>query len=66
MKLKLQKPFEGNNIIWVVMFILCFCSMVLIYSAASNQLLSPTERHNLLPYIRSHGFYLVLGLLVAG
>ncbi|MBO7465861.1 MAG: FtsW/RodA/SpoVE family cell cycle protein [Bacteroidales bacterium] len=50
----------------MVMFILCFCSMVLIYSAASNQLLSPTERHNLLPYIRSHGFYLVLGLLVAG
>lgn len=63
---RLKKLFEGDKVIWVILLVLCFFSMVLIYSAASNQLFSPTERHNLLPYIRSHGVFLALGVLVAG
>lgn len=55
---------EGDKVIWFIMFFLSICSIVLIYSAASNQLFSPTERHNLMPYFRSHVFYLFLGWIV--
>ncbi len=68
MKTKIKDFFqkmEGDKVIWILLIFLSLCSMVLIYSAASNDLLGPTERHNLMPYISSHGFYLLLGWLVA-
>ncbi|MBO4774262.1 MAG: FtsW/RodA/SpoVE family cell cycle protein [Bacteroidales bacterium] len=61
----IRRWFDGDGVIWGIMIFLCVSSMVLIYSAASNQLFSPTERHNLMPYIRSHGFFLLLGIVVA-
>ena len=55
----------GDKVIWFIFIFLGICSMVLIYSASSNQLFSPTERHNLLPFVRAHGMYLIIGWLVA-
>jgi len=64
-RFNLGKWFDGDRVIWAIIIFLCISSMVLIYSAASNQLFSPGERHNLLPYIRSHGIFLLIGIVVA-
>ncbi|MBO4402785.1 MAG: FtsW/RodA/SpoVE family cell cycle protein [Bacteroidales bacterium] len=56
---------KGDKVIWFILFFLGICSMVLIYSAASNQLFSPTERHNLMPFVRAHGMFVLLGWLLA-
>lgn len=60
----LSQWFGGDKVIWFVVVFLAICSMILIYSAASNQLFSPTERHVLWPYLTSHGLFLLLGLLL--
>ncbi|MBO4282460.1 MAG: FtsW/RodA/SpoVE family cell cycle protein [Bacteroidales bacterium] len=65
MKHKISQWFGGDKVIWFVMIALCICSMVLIYSSASSQLFNPTERHNLFPYFRSHGVFLLLGVAIA-
>lgn len=54
----------GDKVIWFVVIALAICSMILIYSAASNQLFSPTERHVIWPYLTSHGVFLLLGLFL--
>ena len=56
---------KGDKVIWFIFIFLGICSIVLIYSASSNQLFSPTERHNLLPYVRAHGLYVLVGWLLA-
>lgn len=62
---RLKNWFGGDSVIWIVLAALCAASTVLIYSAASNQLISPTERHNLLPYVRSHILFLLIGVGMA-
>lgn len=65
MKQKINQWFGGDKVIWFILIALCICSMVLIYSTASSQLFDPTERHNLFPYFRSHGAFLLLGIVFA-
>lgn len=64
LKAKFPQP-VGDKVIWFIFIFLGICSMVLIYSASSNQLFSPTERHNLLPFVRSHGIFLIIGWILA-
>ena len=56
---------KADKVIWFIFIFLGICSIVLIYSASSNQLFSPTERHNLLPYVRSHGIFVFIGWAIA-
>ncbi len=64
-RFSLRQLFEGDGMIWGIMIFLCFASMMLIYSAASGQLFDPVTRHNLMPYIKSHGLWLFIGIVVA-